>query len=65
LRDLSNLQHRLGDYQGMSESRSKMMIASPIMLNWISFLFSVYMAKDYKQTLEVLDSIFDLYETTE
>ena len=49
----------------MSETRSKMMVASPIMLNWISFLFSVYMTKNFKQTLEVLDSIMDLYETTE
>jgi hypothetical protein len=65
LRDLSNLQHRLGDYQGMSETRSRMMIASPIMINWISFLFSVYMTKNYNQTLEILDSIFDLYEKIE
>jgi hypothetical protein len=41
------------------------MISSPIMINWISFLFSVYMTKNYKQALEILDSIFDLYETTE
>ncbi len=41
------------------------MIASPIMINWISFLFSVYMTKNYNQTLEILDSIFDLYEKIE
>lgn len=41
------------------------MIASPIMINWISFLFSVYMTKNYSQTLEILDSIFDLYEKIE
>lgn len=49
----------------MSESRNKMMIASPVMINWISFLFSVYMTGNYKNTLEILDSIMELYDSTE
>jgi len=49
----------------MSESRNKMMIASPVMINWISFLFSVYMTGNYKYSLEILDSIMELYDSTE
>jgi hypothetical protein len=33
----------------MAESRNKLMLVSPIMQNWVSYLFSVYMQKDYER----------------
>lgn len=57
LRDLGQLQIQLRDYEGYADTRRKIMLAKPnIQANWVTYAVAVYLTKNYKKTLEVLES---------
>jgi peptide alpha-N-acetyltransferase len=52
------MQAQLKDYEGFAESRRRIMVLRPnIMQNWVTYFVAVFLAKNYDTALEVFDSI--------
>mmetsp|Transcript_17960 Transcript_17960/g.30557 ORF Transcript_17960/g.30557 Transcript_17960/m.30557 type:complete len:121 (-) Transcript_17960:1772-2134(-) len=52
------MQAQLKDYEGFADSRNKIMIKRPeLMQNWITYFVAVYLAKNYDVALEVFEAI--------
>lgn len=58
LRDLSNIQIFLRDYQGFQETRRQLLVKDPSKSEtWIAYAAGCYLAQDYDNCLSTLDSI--------
>jgi len=58
LRDLSYMQAQLKEYDGFAETRRQIMVSKPgIIQNWVIYLVSLYLSKDFETALKVFDQI--------
>ena len=61
LRDLSQLQIHLRDFQGYEESRNKMLMAKPSLIsNWVNLAAASYVNRNFTGCLNCVESIFAL-----
>ena len=65
LRDLSQLQIHLRDFQGYEESRNKMLMQKPSLIsNWVHLAAASYVNRNYHGSLNCIESIFKFAEDT-
>ena len=58
LRDLSQLQIHLRDYEGYEQSRRKLVVAKPgLISNWVAFAGAAYVNRNYRGALDCVTSI--------
>ena len=52
------MQAQLKEYDGFAETRRQIMVSKPgIIQNWVIYLVSLYLSKDFETALKVFDQI--------
>ena len=62
MKDLSVVQLTLMDWAGLTDTRLKFMLEQPQIVHWASYLFALYMSKNYDVAFEAIESMHALLQ---